>query len=206
MPESEVTLTPIFEKTDTNDNHDVSKKFIDVPEQIWYHDAVQWAADNGIMDGVSAETFAPNDPVTRAMLVTILYRLEGRPAVTATSPFDDVADGRWYADAVIWASANGIVGGYGNGRFGPADNITREQLAAIMYRYSAFKGFDTSRTADLSAYTDASEISDWAAAAMQWANAEELITGRTATTLVPQGNATRAEAAAILMRYVGNVT
>ena len=98
------------------------------------------------------------------------------------------------------------MGGYGDGRFGPKDNITREQFAAILYRYSAFKSCDTSGTADLSAYTDASEISDWAAEAMQWANAQGLITGRTATTLVPWGEATRAEAAVILMRYVGNAT
>ena len=206
MPASEVTLTPKFEKTDHNNHTDVSKRFIDVPEQIWYHDAVQWAADNGIMDGVSADTFAPNDPVTRAMIVTILYRLEGRPAVSDTSLFDDVTKGQWYTGAVIWANANGIVGGYGDGRFGPKDNITREQFAAILYRYSAFKSCDTSGTADLSAYTDASEISDWATEAMQWANAQGLITGRTATTLVPWGEATRAEAAVILMRYVGNAT
>ena len=205
MPASDVSLSPKFEKTEPVENNDVSEKYMDVPEMAWYHDAVQWAADNGLMNGVSADIFAPDAPVTRAMIVTILYRLEGEPASAGTISFDDVADGQWYTDAVIWANANGIVEGYGSGRFGPMDNITREQFAAIMYRYSEFKGCDVSKKADLSAYSDASEISTWADEAMQWANGEGLITGRTTSALAPQGETSRAEAAAILMRYVGNV-
>ena len=205
MPASDVSLSPKFEKTEPVENNDVSGNYMDVPEMAWYHDAVQWAADNGLMNGVSADIFALDAPVTRAMIVTILYRLEGEPASAGTISFDDVADGQWYTDAVIWANANGIVEGYGSGRFGPMDNITREQFAAIMYRYSEFKGCDISKKTDLSAYSDASEISDWADEAMQWANEEGLITGRTTATLAPQGETTRAEAAAILMRYVGNV-
>ena len=109
---------------------------------------------------------------------------------------------QWYTDAVIWAASNGIVKGYGNGKFGPADTLTREQFATILHRYAAYKGYDTSKRAALSTYTDAASISVWARDAMQWANAEGLIRGRTETTLVPKGSATRAEAAAILMRFL----
>ena len=180
-------------------------KFTDVPADAWYKEAVDYVAEKGLMQGTAANTFSPNITTTRAMIVTILYRLEGSPAVSGTSPFDDVASGQWYTDAVIWANSNGIVKGYGDGNFGPADNITREQMAAIMFRYSNFKGYDTSKAADLSGYTDASDISDWAVPAMKWANAEGLITGCTPTTLVPRGEATRAQAATILMRYIENV-
>ena len=149
--------------------------------------------------------FAPNVTTSRAMIVSILHRLEGEPAASGKASFDDVVAGSWYADAVAWAEEHNIVEGYGNGKFGPNDLITREQFAAILYRYANFKGYNTSKSADLSGYADASAISDWALAAMKWANAEKLITGRTATTLVPKGEATRAEAAAILKRFIENV-
>lgn len=171
-------------------------------QSAWYHEAVDYAVENGLMNGVAADKFQPNGVTTRAMLVTILYRLEKEPAVSGKNPFADVKSDQWYTDAVIWAASNGIVKGYGNGKFGPADTLTREQFAAILHRYAAYKGYDTSKRAALSTYTDAASISVWARDAMQWANAEELIIGRTETTLVPKGSATRAEAAAILMRFL----
>ena len=125
------------------------------------------------------------------MLVTVLYRLEGEPAVTGTSGFSDVAGGTWYTDAVVWASENSIVEGYGGGLFGTNDSVTREQMAKILYGYASYKGYDVTSTADLSTYADANEISAWAEAAMKWANAEGLITGVTETTLVPSGHAVR---------------
>ncbi len=135
------------------------------------------------------------------MLVTILYRAEGEPEVSGENPYTDVAEGTWYSDAVAWADANGIVKGFGDGTFGPNENITREQIAAIMMRYADYKGVDTGARADLSGYADADDISDWAYENMQWANAEGLITGRSNNMLVPQGNTTSAETAAILMRF-----
>ncbi len=179
--------------------------FTDVKTGDWYYDAVKYASQNGLFNGTTATTFGPNTDMTRAMLVTVLYRLEGKPTVTGTNTFTDVKSGEWYTDAVLWANANNIVGGYGNGLFGTNDSVTREQMALILHRYAQYKGYDVSRTTALSAYTDASGISSYAQIAMKWANAEELITGRTTTTLAPAGSATRAEVASILMRFVDNV-
>ena len=138
---------------------------------------------------------------TRAKIVTMLYRLAGEPAVSGTNPFTDVESGKSYTDAIIWAASNGIVTGYGNNKFGTDAEVTREQFAVIMYRYAKYKGYDVSKSADLSSYTDASSISSWALDAMKWAYAEELITGRTETTLAPKGSATSAEAEEILNRF-----
>ena len=179
-----------------------SARFADFDPDAWYHEAVDCAVTNGLMNGVASDRFDPDGITTRAMLVTMLYRLEKDPAVSGSSPFDDVMPGQWYTDAVIWANACGIVNGYGNGRFGPMDPLTREQFAAMPMRYAAYRGADTGGRADLSAYEDASEVSAWAQEAMRWANAEGLITGRTATALAPGGDATRAEAAAILTRFL----
>ncbi|MBQ7474694.1 MAG: CotH kinase family protein [Clostridia bacterium] len=173
----------------------------DVDADAWYHEYVDYVVGKGLMKGTAADKFDPGVTTTRAMIVTILYRLENEPAVSGTSPFDDVAAGQWYTEAVIWANANGIVKGYGDGGFGPMDIITREQFAAILYRCSEFKGYDVNKAADLSRYTDSSAVSEWALAPMKWANAENIITGRTATALVPGGEATRAEAAAIFTRF-----
>ena len=153
------------------------------------------------MNGVSETKFDPNGSTTRAMLATILYRMEKSPKVTGENPFTDVKAGQWYTDAVIWANAKGIVEGYGGGKFGPMDTLTREQFAAMLQRYARYKDYNVGKTADLSGYADAKQISPWAKAAMQWANAEGLITGRSETTLVPKGSATRAETATILMRF-----
>ncbi|MCR4962378.1 MAG: S-layer homology domain-containing protein, partial [Firmicutes bacterium] len=134
--------------------------------------------------------------------VTILYRLAGSPAVSEANPFSDVAQGSWYADAVAWANANGIVEGYGNGKFGADDNITREQLAAILYRFAKAQGYDVSQTADLSGYGDAGQVDGWAQQAMAWACGSGLIQGDGQHNLLPGQGATRAQVAAILMRFV----
>ena len=154
------------------------------------------------MKGTSETTFEPEAPATRAMLVTILHRLEGEPAVGSRSPFADVPEDQWFAAAVRWAKETGVAEGCGDGTFGPGDTVTREQFAAILYRYAKWKGYDVSGSADLSGYADAAAISLWALDAVKWANAAGLVTGRTANTLVPGGTATRAETAAILMRFL----
>ncbi len=179
--------------------------FSDVVAGGWYEDAVQYMKDNGLMAGTSATTFAPDATTTRGMIVTILYRLEKEPAAAAASSFSDIAAGEWYSDAVAWAAANNIVSGYENGTFGAGDVITREQMAAILFRYASFKGYDVTKTADLSAFADAAQVSAYAADAMKWANAAGLISGTSATTLAPAGSATRAQAASILMRFCENV-
>lgn len=153
------------------------------------------------MTGTSATTFAPNIATTRGMIVSMLYRLEGGPAAGSAN-FADVVDGAWYADAVNWAASEGIVSGYSADTFGPNDPITREQLAAILHNYAAYKGMDVTASADLSAYSDAASISDWATDVMQWAVGEGLISGMTEDTLAPQGEATRAQVAAIFQRFL----
>ena len=207
MPDSDVNVNVTFKESEGGSGSDTetdcpSAGFTDFDPNAWYHESVDYAVANGLMKGMSPTTFEPNTATTRAMIVTMLWRLEGEPVVNAANPFDDVADGVWYTDAIIWAAENGIVEGYGNGKFGPNDDITREQLATIMYRYAKYKGYDVSASADLSGYTDVDKIGSWALDAMKWANAEGLIKGRTETTLVPQGKATRAETAAIFMRFI----
>ena len=182
-----------------------SEKFTDVDQDKWYHEGVDYAIKNGLMNGTGANTFAPDATTTRAMVVTILYRLEGEPAVTKDIKFGDVPAGTWYTDAVNWAAANGIVNGYGNGKFGPDDTITREQMAAILYRYASYKGYSVSDLANLTGYTDAASVSEWASTAMRWAVAEGLIEGTSATTLSPSGDSTRAQVATILMRFCEGV-
>ncbi|ATW27572.1 S-layer homology domain-containing protein [Candidatus Formimonas warabiya] len=179
--------------------------FTDVKATNWFYGAVEFAVKNGLFNGTTATVFSPNTPMTRTMLVTALYRLEGSPAITGTSGFNDVKDGEWYANAVVWASANGIVTGLGDGLFGVSDNVTREQLATILYNYAKYKGCDVTKAADLKAFTDASGISSWAETATKWANAEGLVTGVTTKTLVPGGSATRAQVATILMRIAESI-
>ena len=152
-----------------------------------------------MMQGVSSTAFAPDGTTTRAMIVTILYRLEGSPAA-GPAPFSDVAANAWYAAPVRWAASHGIVSGVSATAFSPDAPITREQLAAILSRYAAWKGLDVTGGKDLSAYRDAGDISPYARTSLAWANAAGLITGRDKTTLAPRGTATRAEAATILMR------
>lgn len=177
--------------------------FNDVNTGKWYYSAVEYVASKGIMTGVSGNNFGPDTNTTRGMIVTILHRLENEPA-SGTAPFTDVKGG-YYANAIAWADANGIVTGYGNGLFGPNDAITREQMAAILYRYAKYKGYDVSAAADLAAFSDAENISSYAVDAMKWANAAGLITGVTNSKLVPADNAIRAQAASILMRFCENI-
>lgn len=179
--------------------------FKDVKSSDWFYNDVKYVYEKGMMAGTAADVFAPNATTTRAMIVTILYRLEGSPAVTGTSAFVDVPAGQWYTDAVNWAAANQIVKGTSATTFAPNDSITREQMAAILYRYAQYKGYDVTKQADLSGYSDNGQVSAYAKDALAWANAAKLINGVTNTTLAPQGNATRAQVSAILHRFCDGV-
>ena len=179
--------------------------FGDVKTADWFYNDVKYVYEKGMMAGTAADVFAPNATTTHAMIVTILYRLEGSPAVTGTSAFVDVPAGQWYTDAVNWAAANQIVKGTSATTFAPNDSITREQMAAILYRYAQYKGYDVTKKADLSGYSDNGQVSAYAKDALAWANAAKLINGVTNTTLAPQGNATRAQVSAILHRFCDGV-
>ena len=195
----EVTYRPIQEPEQPWEN-----PFHDVDEGAWYAEAVQYVQENGLMAGTSPTTFAPHATTSRSMIVTILYRLAGSPDISNENlgyPYADVDAASWYGTAVYWARLTGIAGGYGNGSFGPADTITREQLAVMLYRFAQEQGYDVTASADLSGYADADQISGYAAEALAWANAEGLINGTSTTTLAPQGSATRAQTAAMLMRF-----
>ena len=180
------------------------QRFNDVPQNIWFASGVQFAAEQGLFTGVSANEFAPYDPMTRAMLVTVLHRLDGADA-SGTNSFTDVLNSKWYTNAIAWASANGIVEGLSGNRFAPNAPITREQLAAILFRYAKACGYDVSARAELTAYADAAQVSTWAGDAMRWAVAAGLISGRSGAQLAPKGEATRAEVAVILMNFVQKV-
>lgn len=182
-----------------------SLPFGDVKSGDWFYNDVKYVYEKGMMAGTAADVFAPNATTTRAMIVTILYRLEGSPAVTGTSTFVDVPAGQWYTDAVNWAAANQIVKGTSATTFAPNASITREQMAAILYRYAQYKGYDVTKKADLSGYSDNGQVSAYAKEALAWANAAKLINGVTNTTLAPQGNATRAQVSAILHRFCDGV-
>ncbi len=180
--------------------------FDDVPVTSWYYNDVKYVSEQGLMTGTAADAFSPELAVTRGMLVTILYRMEGEPE-TGSAAFVDVEDGAYYAAAVAWAAENGIVTGYSDTAFGPADNVTREQFATILYRYAIYKGMDeVTLEENLGGFTDAADISDWAISALNWAVGQELIGGMGDGTVAPSGTATRAQAAAILCRYLGGDT
>ena len=179
-------------------------KFNDVSANDWFASAVDYVTGKGMMNGTADNTFSPKANTTRGMVVTVLYRLENQPSTSAAS-FTDVASGAYYANAVAWAHANGIVSGYGSGKFGPNDKVTREQLAAILYRYAQYKKYDVSGAKSLDGYTDAQSVSSYAVPALQWANAAGIVTGKSGSKLDPKGNATRAEVAAMLMRFCENV-
>ena len=179
--------------------------FDDVAATAWYYDAVEYVYDNGLMNGTASDTFAPNATLTRGMLATVLWRMEGSPVVNYALPFEDVSGDQWYTEAIRWAASVGVVNGTSATTYAPNANITREQLATMLYRYAAYKSGSVSTSASLSGFTDAGSVSDYAADAMEWAVAEEIIGGMTSTTLVPQGSATRAQTATMLMRYCENV-
>ena len=199
MPAEAVTVVVTF--ADAGEHICPSEKFDDVDTSLWYHNAIDYVVANGLMAGVADDAFAPNATTTRGMIVTILYSLEGKPAV-AGDAFADVDEDDWYFNAVNWAAVNGIVAGYGDDKFGPNDNVTREQLVAILKAYAAYKKADVAAAADLAAYADADAISAWAVDAVKWGVAEGIISGKSADTLDPTGNALRCEVAQMMMKFV----
>ena len=176
-------------------------QFSDVKETDWFFQSVQYVCAHGIMNGSSGNSFAPQDKTTRGMIVTMLYRYDGSPVVSGQCPFGDVAAGKYYRKAVIWAAENQIVGGLGGDRFGPDEPVTREQLAAILYRYANYKGYDTQRSVELAKFADRDDVGSYAVNAVKWAVADGLLSGVSATELQPKGFAIRAQVAAILMRF-----
>ncbi len=201
MPASAVTVGVSYVKATETPSE---TKFNDVSANDWFASAVDYVTGKGMMNGTADNTFSPKANTTRGMVVTVLYRLENQPSTSAAS-FTDVASGAYYANAVAWANANGIVSGYGSGKFGPNDKVTREQLAAILYRYAQYKKYDVSGANSLDGYTDVQSVSSYAVPALQWANAAGVVTGKSGSKLDPKGNATRAEVAAMLMRFCENV-
>ena len=203
MPGGKVTVEASFVR-EGGQSQVPQTTFMDVPASAWYYDAVEYVYENGLMSGVSGGRFAPNDTLTRAMLVQTLYAMEGRPAA-ASAGFADVASGDWYASAVNWAAANGVVSGVSETGFGPNNALTREQLALILYRFAQYKGYDVTGTSDLAAYADGSSVSGWAAEAMGWAVDAGLISGVGGNQIAPTGTASRAQVAQILMNFCENV-
>ena len=195
-----VETRPIF----ANSDHCPSKAFTDLDADAWYHEGVDYALTNGLMNGVGSGKFEPDGQLTRAQLVTVLYRAAGEPDTgKQVNPFTDVADDTWYTKAVIWAANNGIVNGVAKNTFAPDDSITREQIAAMLYRYA---GAEAAKEDKLSAFPDAAKVSDWAKEALNWAVASGLINGvadaNGTANLEPQSTATRAQIATILMRWL----
>lgn len=174
-------------------------------EGHWSFEAVKFVYQNKFMNGISDKEFSPDTQMNRAMLVTVLYRMENSPEISKGLTFSDVEPDSWYEKAVMWASEQGITNGYGENIFAPYDDISREQIAAILMRYAEYKNFKTTKLAKLDLISDVSEISDWASKPMQWAYAEGLITGKTTSFLYPKGLATRGEVATMLMRFCQNI-
>ena len=176
-------------------------KFTDVPEGIWYYDAVRYVVDKGIFNGTSETTFAPQTTMNRAMLATVLHRMSGSPETAYTAVFTDVPDGTWYSAPIVWAAEIGIVKGMGNGTYQPMGNLTREQIALMLYNYANWLGLDTSGRADIAAVNDGASVSSWATEAMSWAVAVGLFQGDTNGNLNPRDPATRAAVAVLLQRF-----
>lgn len=199
---------PVVEDNDASQGADThscpSAAFSDLDVNAWYHLDTDYVLENGIFKGITENTFAPSGKLTRAMLVTVLYRMESSPATNKSIPFADVDMGAYYANAVIWAKQNGIVKGVSENEFAPDINITREQIATIMHRYAEFKGYDVlvGENTDISSYIDYADVSEYAISAMRYAVGSGLIKGKTETTLNPKDSATRAEMAAILQRFI----
>ena len=202
MPAGRVEIEVSFREIE------VELPFTDVPEGAWYEDAAAYVYEHGLMAGTSTTTFAPDATTSRSMIATILWRMAGSPVVNYAMDYTDVAQGQWYSEAIRWAASEGIVGGYGNGLFGTNDPITREQFAAMLYRFAQEQGYDVSigENTNILSYTDVADLSEYAISAMQWAVGTGIITGTgDGSTLSPQGQATRAEAAVMLTRYCENV-
>lgn len=197
-------ITPGVDNKKPAPKPEVKLPFTDVSTSDWFYDDVAFVYENGLFSGTDSRSFSPNASMTRAMLVTVLYRLEGEPTVTGRSSFTDVRSGAYYEKAVIWAAANGIVTGTDSTSFSPDAKVTREQLAAILYRYAQYRKLDTDASAKLNSFTDADSVSAYASEAFGWAVSEGLINGASGK-LMPKGDATRAQVAAILHRFVKNV-
>ena len=197
-------ITPGVDNKKPASKPEVKLPFTDVSTSDWFYDDVAFVYENGLFSGTDSRSFSPNASMTRAMLVTVLYRLEGEPTVTGRSSFTDVRSGAYYEKAVIWAAANGIVTGTDSTSFSPDAKVTREQLAAILYRYAQYRKLDTDASAKLNSFTDAGSVSAYASEALGWAVSEGLINGASGK-LMPKGDATRAQVAAILHRFVKNV-
>lgn len=177
--------------------------FTDVAAADWFYDSVKYAYNDRLMMGTDSITFSPYQNLSRAQFAVVLYRMNGEPQITYSPVFPDVATGTWYTDAVLWANSKGVITGYANKMFGPADNLTREQMAVMMYRYANYLGKDTSVNGDFSKFKDASSVSEFATEAMKWAVTKQIITGKENGTMIdPQGNTARAEAAAIIQRFM----
>lgn len=213
MANCDVTVTVTFKEEgkttedtdkeeDKDDEETTELNFTDVKETDWFFKGVEYVVDKDIMSGVSENEFAPSGKLTRAMLVQMLYNMESRPACDAENAFMDVPVGQWYTDAVIWANDAKIVSGMGDGLFAPNMEITREQMVAMLYNYAKYKGYDVSASADLSKFADNASVSTWAQPSMQWAVAEGYISGMGDSQLAPQGTATRAEIASVIMRFM----
>ena len=198
----EGTTTEDTDKEEDKDEETTELNFTDVKESDWFYKGVAYVVDKGIMSGVSENQFDPSGKLTRAMLVQMLYNMESRPACDAENAFIDVPVGQWYTDAVIWANDAKIVSGMGDGLFAPNMEITREQMVAMLYNYAKYKGYDVTASADLSKFADSASVSTWAQPAMQWAVAEGYISGMGDNQLAPQGTATRAEIASVIMRFM----
>ena len=198
----ENTSAPSFTLSEDENAAGDAFPFTDVPTSAWFYDSVRNVYENYIMNGVSPTLFQPNGTMSRAMVATVLWRLEGEPEMDDTSVFTDVPRGQWYTQAITWAYEQGIITGYGGGRFGPQDNVTRQQLAAMLFRYAKTMDLDGGERASLSTYRDQGQVADWAREAFAWAVAKGHINGTSPTTLSPTGTATRAQCAAILTRML----
>ena len=198
----EGTTTEDTDKEEDKDEETTELNFTDVKESDWFYKGVAYVVDKGVMSGVSENQFDPSGKLTRAMLVQMLYNMESRPACDAENAFIDVPVGQWYTDAVIWANDEKIVSGMGDGLFAPNMEITREQMVVMLYNYAKYKGYDVTASADLTKFADNASVSTWAQPAMQWAVAEGYISGMGDNQLAPQGTATRAEIASVIMRFM----
>lgn len=209
MPDDNVSVSASFvpsdvPPTETEEPEPAPLPFLDVLEDDWYYEYVRYVYQQNMMAGTAPDAFSPSAITTRGMIVTILHRLEGTPAAVPSS-FPDVAEGQYYSEGVAWAAVNGIVNGYDTGLFGPYRQLTREQLATILYRYAQVKGYSTAVRGSLAQFTDGAAVSDYAVEAMSWAVGSGLISGIGDNLLDPGGSATRAQLAAILMRFCENV-
>ena len=200
MPASKVTVSATFTEI-VVEPEPVVLPFEDISQSAWYYGAVEYVYSNNMMQGTSATTFSPEVEMSRGMIATVLYRLANIPTLTGSTPFSDVGGNEWYTDAIQWAAANNIMSGYGNNRFGPMDNVTREQLAVILYNYTTSEGISVEAAGDLSVFHDAEDTSDWAEEAISWAVGVGLLSGKGNGILDPTGTATRAEVAQMLMNY-----